>query len=71
MKLPKTGTCELAPSILSADFANLASEIAQVTALGIRVIHLDVTAILCRILHLVHLRSSGFASVRTRFWIRT
>ncbi|MHC4988981.1 MAG: hypothetical protein ACYTFX_10885, partial [Planctomycetota bacterium] len=42
MKLPKTGTCELAPSILSADFANLASEIAQVTALGIRVIHLDV-----------------------------
>ncbi|MHC4882600.1 MAG: ribulose-phosphate 3-epimerase [Planctomycetota bacterium] len=42
MKLPKTGTCELAPSILSADFANLASEIAQVTALGIGVIHLDV-----------------------------
>jgi len=40
--LPKTGTYEIAPSILSADFANLASEIAQVTALGIRVIHLDV-----------------------------
>lgn len=40
--LPKTGTFEIAPSILSADFANLASEIAQMTDLGIRVIHLDV-----------------------------
>jgi ribulose-phosphate 3-epimerase len=40
--LPKTGTFEIAPSILSADFANLASEIEQVTAQGIRVIHLDV-----------------------------
>jgi ribulose-phosphate 3-epimerase len=42
MKLPKTGTFEIAPSILSADFANLASEIAQVTELGIEVVHLDV-----------------------------
>ena len=42
MKLPKTGTFEIAPSILSADFANLASEIAQVTNLGIEVVHLDV-----------------------------
>jgi ribulose-phosphate 3-epimerase len=40
--LPKAGTFEIAPSILSADFANLASEISQVTAEGIRVIHLDV-----------------------------
>lgn len=41
-KLPKAGTLEIAPSILSADFANLASEIAEVTAQGIQVIHLDV-----------------------------
>jgi len=40
--LPKAGMFEIAPSILSADFSNLASEIAQVTGLGIRVIHLDV-----------------------------
>jgi ribulose-phosphate 3-epimerase len=40
--LPKAGTFEIAPSILSADFANLASEISQVTAEGIRDIHLDV-----------------------------
>jgi ribulose-phosphate 3-epimerase len=40
--LPQAGTFEIAPSILSADFANLASEIAQMTDLGIRVIHLDV-----------------------------
>ena len=41
-QLPKTGSLEIAPSILSADFANLGSEIAQMTAEGIRVIHLDV-----------------------------
>jgi len=41
-RLPKAGTFEIAPSILSADFANLASEIAQVTAEGIQVVHLDV-----------------------------
>lgn len=40
--LPKTGTCELAPSILSADFANLGPEIAQMTAEGIEIVHLDV-----------------------------
>lgn len=40
--LPNAGTYEIAPSILSADFANLASEIAEVTAEGIRVLHLDV-----------------------------
>ena len=40
--LPKAGTYEIAPSILSADFSNLASEIEQVTASGIRIIHLDV-----------------------------
>ena len=41
-KLPKAGTFEIAPSILSADFANLSSEIAQVTASGVQVVHLDV-----------------------------
>lgn len=40
--LPKAGTLEIVPSILSADFANLASEIAQVVSEGIEVVHLDV-----------------------------
>ncbi len=40
--LPPTGTFEIAPSILSADFANLQSEIAQVTDAGIKIVHLDV-----------------------------
>ena len=40
--LPKTGTFEIAPSILSADFANLEPEMRQMTAEGIRIIHLDV-----------------------------
>jgi ribulose-phosphate 3-epimerase len=40
--LPKSGTLEIAPSILSADFANLASEIAEVTSEGIKIVHLDV-----------------------------
>lgn len=40
--LPPAGTLEIAPSILSADFANLKSEIAEVTDTGIRIIHLDV-----------------------------
>jgi ribulose-phosphate 3-epimerase len=42
IKLPKPGTYELAPSILSADFANLGSEIAQVVKAGVRMVHLDV-----------------------------
>jgi ribulose-phosphate 3-epimerase len=41
-KLPKAGTIEISPSILSADFANLASEIAQVEAAGVKMVHLDV-----------------------------
>jgi ribulose-phosphate 3-epimerase len=41
-QLPKTGTIEIAPSILSADFANLAEEIRQVAAAGVKMIHLDV-----------------------------
>ncbi|NLH15455.1 MAG: ribulose-phosphate 3-epimerase [Phycisphaerae bacterium] len=41
-RLPKAGTVEIAPSILSADFANLASEIGQVTSAGVKIVHLDV-----------------------------
>jgi ribulose-phosphate 3-epimerase len=40
--LPPTGTYELAPSILSADFASLGSEIAQVVSAGVKMVHLDV-----------------------------
>jgi len=42
MRLPRAGTIEIAPSILSADFARLADEIAQVESAGISIIHLDV-----------------------------
>ena len=41
-KLPKAGTIEMSPSILSADFSVLASEIAQVEAAGVNIIHLDI-----------------------------
>jgi ribulose-phosphate 3-epimerase len=41
-KLPKTGTVEIVPSILSADFARLADEIAQVESAGINMLHIDV-----------------------------
>ncbi len=41
-RLPKAGTFQIAPSVLSADFAVLAAEIAEVTDLGIEIIHLDV-----------------------------
>ncbi len=41
-KLPKTGTIEIVPSILSADFARLADEIALVASAGVQMIHLDV-----------------------------
>ena len=42
MKLPKAGTIEVAPSILSADFARLADEIAVVTSAGVSMVHLDI-----------------------------
>jgi len=42
MKLPKAGTIEIVPSILSADFARLAEEIAIVESAGVRMVHLDV-----------------------------
>ncbi len=41
-QLPKPGTVEIAPSILSADFATLADEIAAVASAGVKMIHLDV-----------------------------
>jgi len=41
-KLPKAGTIEVAPSILSADFAKLADEIAVVESAGVKMVHLDV-----------------------------
>lgn len=42
LKLPKSGTIEIAPSILSADFGKLADELAEVEAAGVKMIHLDV-----------------------------
>jgi ribulose-phosphate 3-epimerase len=42
LRLPEAGTIEVAASILSADFAELADEIAQVEAAGVKMIHLDV-----------------------------
>jgi len=42
MKLPKAGTIEIAPSILDADFARLADEIAAVEAAGVNMLHLDI-----------------------------
>ncbi len=41
-RLPGPGTIEIVPSILSADFARLADEIAAVAAAGVQMIHLDV-----------------------------
>jgi ribulose-phosphate 3-epimerase len=41
-KLPKAGTIEIAPSILSADFSRLADEITQVERAGIKMLHLDI-----------------------------
>jgi len=40
-KLPPTGTIEIAPSILSADFARLAEDIGRVVSL-VKMIHIDV-----------------------------
>lgn len=40
--LPKPGTVEIVPSILSADFARLADEIALVESAGVNMVHLDV-----------------------------
>jgi ribulose-phosphate 3-epimerase len=42
MRLPKAGTIEIVPSILSADFARLADEIAVIESAGVKMVHLDV-----------------------------
>jgi len=42
MRLPKPGTIEIAPSILDADFARLADEIATIESAGVKMVHLDV-----------------------------
>jgi len=42
LRLPKAGTIEIAPSILSADFARLAEEIAEVESAGVNMVHLDI-----------------------------
>ena len=42
MRLPKAGTIEVVPSILSADFAKLADEIAVIESAGVSMVHLDV-----------------------------
>jgi len=41
-QMPSPGTVEIAPSILSADFARLADEIAVVASAGVQMLHLDV-----------------------------
>ncbi len=41
-RLPKAGTIEIAPSILSADFARLAEEVAVIESAGVKMVHLDV-----------------------------
>jgi len=42
VRLPKAGTIEVVPSVLSADFARLAEEIAVITSAGVKMVHLDV-----------------------------
>ena len=42
MRLPEPGTIQIAPSILSADFARLADEIQVIQSAGLSVVHLDV-----------------------------
>jgi len=42
MRLPKAGTIEIVPSVLSADFARLGDEIASIAPAGVRMVHLDV-----------------------------
>jgi ribulose-phosphate 3-epimerase len=42
VRLPKAGTIEIAPSILSADFAQLADELAVIEKAGVKMVHLDI-----------------------------
>jgi ribulose-phosphate 3-epimerase len=41
-RLPKPGTIEVNPSILAADFARLADELAVVEQAGVKMVHLDI-----------------------------
>jgi ribulose-phosphate 3-epimerase len=41
-RLPKVGTVEVVPSILSSDFAQLADETAEIESAGVKVVHLDI-----------------------------
>jgi ribulose-phosphate 3-epimerase len=41
-RLPSPGTIQIAPSILSADFARLADEITLIESAGLNMVHLDV-----------------------------
>ena len=40
--LPKAGTIEVNPSILSADFSSLGDEVSQVESAGVKMLHIDV-----------------------------
>jgi ribulose-phosphate 3-epimerase len=42
LQLPKPGSIEIVPSILSADFAELACEVALVEQAGVKMVHLDI-----------------------------
>jgi ribulose-phosphate 3-epimerase len=42
LRLPRPGTIQVVPSILSADFARLADEIAVIESAGVAMVHLDV-----------------------------
>lgn len=42
LRLPKAGTIEVVPSILSSDFAKLADEIAEIESAGVKMVHLDI-----------------------------
>jgi ribulose-phosphate 3-epimerase len=42
LRLPKAGTIEVVPSMLSSDFAELANEIAEIESAHVKMVHLDV-----------------------------
>ncbi len=42
LRLPKAGIIEVVPSILSADFAQLADELAVIESAGVSMVHLDI-----------------------------
>src|SRR4030043_134178 len=42
MRLPKAGTIEIVPSILSADFAKLPDGLAVIEKAGAKIVHLDI-----------------------------